>query len=265
MRFRLPRGFQFGFRLPKPLHGWRIFWGEVGIIVVGVLIAVSAEQLADKFDWAHKVSQAEENMRIEQRDDDLPQAYVRAAIGICLRDQLRAIRAMLDQPKVDRLKFAQMIAAYHPPIRTWDSQAWEAATDPELAAHMGPERRTQWAGVYNVMPRIQSLNWEEDAVLSEIQGVRRLSGNLSDQEVAPLVQQVAKLQSLNALMAMDSMALMASAEDVGVVVPPDIARRLDEKLHAALGSCVIRPNPKVSTTEGGPLDSRLPDGDITIR
>ena len=25
--------------LPKPLHGWRAFVGEVGIIVLGVLIA----------------------------------------------------------------------------------------------------------------------------------------------------------------------------------------------------------------------------------
>lgn len=33
------------FHLPKPLHGWREFVGEVGIIVIGVLIALSAEQL----------------------------------------------------------------------------------------------------------------------------------------------------------------------------------------------------------------------------
>jgi hypothetical protein len=31
--------------LPKPLHGWREFVGEVGIIVVGVLIALGAEQV----------------------------------------------------------------------------------------------------------------------------------------------------------------------------------------------------------------------------
>lgn len=33
------------FHLPKPLHGWREFAGEVGIIVVGVLIALGAEQI----------------------------------------------------------------------------------------------------------------------------------------------------------------------------------------------------------------------------
>jgi hypothetical protein len=31
------------FHLPKPLHGWRAFAGEVGIIVVGVLIALREE------------------------------------------------------------------------------------------------------------------------------------------------------------------------------------------------------------------------------
>ena len=30
------------FHLPKPLHGWREFAGEVGVIVLGVLIALGA-------------------------------------------------------------------------------------------------------------------------------------------------------------------------------------------------------------------------------
>ena len=30
--------------LPKPLHGWREFLGEVGIIFIGVLLAIGAEQ-----------------------------------------------------------------------------------------------------------------------------------------------------------------------------------------------------------------------------
>src|SRR3954471_20407124 len=35
------------FHLPKPLHGWREFAGEVGIIVMGVLIALGAEQVVE--------------------------------------------------------------------------------------------------------------------------------------------------------------------------------------------------------------------------
>lgn len=33
-------------RIPRPLHGWREFAGEVGIIVLGVLIALAVEQAA---------------------------------------------------------------------------------------------------------------------------------------------------------------------------------------------------------------------------
>jgi len=39
--------------LPKPLHGWREFAGEVGIIVLGVLIALGGEQVVEALHWSH--------------------------------------------------------------------------------------------------------------------------------------------------------------------------------------------------------------------
>src|SRR4051794_1360951 len=41
--------------LPKPLHGWRALAGEVGIIVIGVLIALGAEQLVESAHWRSEV------------------------------------------------------------------------------------------------------------------------------------------------------------------------------------------------------------------
>jgi hypothetical protein len=41
--------------LPKPLHGWRAFVGEVAIIVLGVLIALGGEQLVESWRWHEKV------------------------------------------------------------------------------------------------------------------------------------------------------------------------------------------------------------------
>jgi len=38
-------------QMPKPLHGWRAFAGEVGIIVFGVLIALGAQQLVEDWQW----------------------------------------------------------------------------------------------------------------------------------------------------------------------------------------------------------------------
>lgn len=55
--------------LPKSLHGWREFLKEIGIIVLGVLIALTAEQLVV---WAHDrhlAYQARTEIQSELRQD----------------------------------------------------------------------------------------------------------------------------------------------------------------------------------------------------
>jgi len=51
--------------LPKPLHGWREFLGEVGIIVIGVLIALGAEQGVEAVHHRSQVHTATEKLRAE--------------------------------------------------------------------------------------------------------------------------------------------------------------------------------------------------------
>ncbi len=51
------------FHLPKPLHGWREFAGEVGIIVLGVLIALGAEQVVEGVRDRAQVGQSEESLK----------------------------------------------------------------------------------------------------------------------------------------------------------------------------------------------------------
>src|SRR5947208_15175051 len=53
------------FHLPKPLHGWRAFTGEVGIIVIGVLIALGAEQVVEELSWRARVHDATDTLRSE--------------------------------------------------------------------------------------------------------------------------------------------------------------------------------------------------------
>ncbi|HEV8406495.1 MAG TPA: hypothetical protein VGQ34_01055 [Sphingomicrobium sp.] len=55
--------------LPKPLHGWRAFVGEVGIIVLGVLIALGAEQAIQGFHDRHVAAQSRRDVREEVSTD----------------------------------------------------------------------------------------------------------------------------------------------------------------------------------------------------
>ena len=45
---------------PKPIHTWRELASEVGVIIVGIVIALSAEQLLLGLELREKVSRAEE-------------------------------------------------------------------------------------------------------------------------------------------------------------------------------------------------------------
>ena len=51
------------FHLPKPIHGWREFLGEIAIIVIGVSIALVAEQVVEVAHWRSVV--AEESMALD--------------------------------------------------------------------------------------------------------------------------------------------------------------------------------------------------------
>jgi hypothetical protein len=72
------------FHLPKPLHGWRAFLGQVGIIVLGVLIALGAEQIVQGIHERYLERQALDHIRGELAYDSAFAAE-RIAIGDCMR------------------------------------------------------------------------------------------------------------------------------------------------------------------------------------
>ena len=50
-------------------RGWRAFIGEVGIIVLGVLIAVGIGKLVEAFNWRDKVATARTALAGDDRED----------------------------------------------------------------------------------------------------------------------------------------------------------------------------------------------------
>ena len=55
--------------MPKPLHGWRALIGEVCIIVIGVLIALGAEQVVEELRWEQRVSVVRKSLMGELGND----------------------------------------------------------------------------------------------------------------------------------------------------------------------------------------------------
>jgi len=87
------------FKLPKPLHGWREFAGEVGVIVLGVLIALSAQQVVETLHWRNETATLRENLHREIRDDQW-NAALRVIISGCIRQRIARLQNELTRPGV---------------------------------------------------------------------------------------------------------------------------------------------------------------------
>ncbi len=80
---------------PKPVHNWREFLKEVGIIVLGVCIALAAEQAVEWAHWRSEVSVARKALREEIASID--RFYIRRSeFAPCVARQEQEAGTILD-------------------------------------------------------------------------------------------------------------------------------------------------------------------------
>lgn len=80
-------------RLPRPIHGWRQFFGEVGIIVIGVLIALGAERVASNFNDRDLADQTRASVT-DEINDNLSSIALRGRAEPCIDRRLGELRAL---------------------------------------------------------------------------------------------------------------------------------------------------------------------------
>jgi hypothetical protein len=229
------------FHLPKPLHGWREFAGEVGIIVVGVLIALGAEQVVEHFRDRAAIREAEDGMASELRDDDLPQAFARVAVNNCNVDQLDSIEAAVES-NGDRSNMLKLARAYKPEYRTWDDQAWKSAMSSQALANGGAKRMTKWATAYVTMPLLDQIALQEQAQVSQLWANMSGAGPLTATQQDRMFQLVASLRRYNRMMAGGSLAFMKMTENAGISLSAAAARGVLAESRSKYGACVQKPS-----------------------
>ena len=232
--------------LPKPLHGWRAFVGEVGIIVLGVLVALGFEQLVDAWRWSDKIDRAENAMRLELSQDNGPQAYARALIGECLNQRITKIRDGADKLPPGQLR--KMAAAYAPPYRTWDSEAWKVVVASDIGSHMGSDRLIDWSSPYRILPALNEEDQREARLVIELRGDLPPTGTPSPADLKSLRLAAAQLRLTNRRFINSSELLLARIGSLNAQVPASIQQELTRDARAMYGSCVTVPN--LSKTPG---------------
>ena len=236
------------FHLPKPLHGWREFLGEVGIIVLGVLIALALEQLVDAWQWREKVGRAEDAMRIELADDDGPQAYARELIGECLDTQITRIRDGADSAPPDQLR--RWAAAYSPPFRTWDSEAWKIVVASDIGSHMGAERLIAWSAPYRFLPQLTEEDQREARLVVQLRADLPPSGKPSQSDLKSVRLDAAQLRLANRRFINTSQLMLTRMRALDAQLPKPVQHELTSEARAMYGGCVTVPDLNASAGAG---------------
>lgn len=224
-----------------PVHGWRDLLREVGIIVLGVLIALAAEQSVEALHWHYKVADAEQAMQLEVRDDDAPQAFTRLAVANCLGLQLDSIQTAIEAGR-DRRVIAALVRNYTPPARTWDSEAWKAAVASDVASHASADRMITWSLPYRLVALLQSINLDESTQAARIQPTRSDGGQLATEEADRMLVADHTLRLDNETMAHRSGAFLVGVHKNGVDIAANVQSRLLNELRKRYGNCITAPS-----------------------
>ena len=237
------------FHLPKPLHGWREFVGEVGIIVIGVLIALAAEQIVTNWHWRREVRETDRRLR-EEMAYNLSNAYERFAIDACLRPRLAELRDQLLKAGPiwpgSQARFANDVyrsgfpSVYRTPNRPWIQASWRTAQNGEVFGHFDTERVQQFSTLYDAVNGLQQAQAEEVEAATTL-GDLAFAGPISPAERRANLKTVARLDALNARILFEGRLLLDAARQAGIGPDPKVSREGIDQQRAYRGTCVRAP------------------------
>ena len=131
--------------LPKPLHGWRAFTGEVGIIVIGVLIALGAEQVVESWQWHEKVAVVRKSL-VGELANDRARWEVNMARAPCYLDSIDKLdRWARDGGTGDTTTAVSRLSGFF-----WMHSAnWNLATGSQTLDHFPINEQLAFAALYD--------------------------------------------------------------------------------------------------------------------
>ncbi|MBV9550213.1 MAG: hypothetical protein JO256_11130, partial [Alphaproteobacteria bacterium] len=139
------------FHKPKPIHSWREFLKEFATIVLGVSVALAAEQGVEWLHWQNQVKEARAIIASELATN-VRQALWRLRTEKCAEHRLDELAAILDAAgKTGALPAVGDIGT--PPRGYWEGGAWESLVASQTATHFPRQELASLSHVYKEIQR----------------------------------------------------------------------------------------------------------------
>lgn len=151
--------------MPTPLQGWRQFIGEVGVIVLGVLIALGAQQIAQSIDDRQEVAQLRSALQAELADDRARWEHMRSQ-DVCAAKRLDALERWLAFAPSN----ARLDNAFYLFLWNMHSSAWDIAKTSAAASDIPLEERLAYGSLYGAID-----NWRDFITQEQVNTMQLLA------------------------------------------------------------------------------------------
>lgn len=218
---------------PKPWRDWRELLTELAIVVLGVGLALAAQQAADWFHWRSEVAQAREVIATEIANS-VRGAVLRVRTAPCVESRLDAVTDVLDQAaRTGNLPPLGIIG--QAPALLWPTGAWESVVASQTATHFPREQLANLARLYKQVERAESFNVAERQAWSTLYTMVGPGRRLDPSAEAQLRQALSVARLSNRMLLTSVAGLMAAAQEANLSFSQDDLDAIATAKRAAAG------------------------------
>jgi hypothetical protein len=215
---------------PKPWHGWRDFLKEFGTIVLGVSVALAAEQGVEWWHWQGEVSLARKSLYAEIAAND--DWYARRIANVpCVDQKLDKIGEMINaaaagtQPKESVTHFNGLGAP------TSDSD-WQSERSSQILTHFPRDELALLSQYYSEQPTMVDWGLQEANAWAELAVLLDAPQKLSQADIAKLRTSYHLARRFAYIIASNARRQLATSDALGIRYSIPKAAQQDDRCNA---------------------------------
>jgi hypothetical protein len=224
---------------PRAVHGWRELFGEVGVIVLGVVIALSGEQAVEALHWTHQVDTGEVVLN-DAFAREVRNAALREAQDACVTKRLASLLLIVRQAS-ESGRLAPVAAIGHPAYTPWTIGAWDALEASQTVSHMPREKVIAYTAIDQLAVYLSGLSDREEDQWTTLDSMVGPGRRLSDVEAEELRTTLAKASNSNRHMRATSGRLRDAVKATGLVDTAVFADAVRLATDATANAAICRP------------------------
>jgi hypothetical protein len=206
---------------PRAPQGWRDLFREVGVIVLGIAIALMGEQTIEALHWAHQVEAGQAALKVEFVRE-VNNAALRAAQRGCVADRIAGLSAIVRRASEDG-RLPTLWRTGQPPSTPWTLGSWDAFVSSQALSHLPTDSLIAYTKIAKQTVYLSGLDDQEHDQWTTLATMAGPGRRLSDVEAETLRSTLARAEFTNRSMTTVSGRLSDAVRATGLIDPAEFA------------------------------------------